>query len=144
MFEQPFKNIADVLWKEAGRSSELDYTEQTSWILFLKYLGDFEVERAMDSELQRPSYSCIIDESHRWSKWSAPKKADGGFDHDTGLTGDDLIDYVKNELFPSLRGFQRRASSSAAIKYKNSETFGVIKSKFQSGHACVQEKDGNA
>ncbi len=44
MFEQTFKNIDDVLWKEAGCSSELDYTEQTSWILFLKYLDDLEQE----------------------------------------------------------------------------------------------------
>jgi type I restriction enzyme M protein len=36
MFEQAFKNIDDVLWNEAGCSSELDYTEQTSWLLFLK------------------------------------------------------------------------------------------------------------
>jgi type I restriction enzyme M protein len=38
MFEQAFKNIDDVLHKDAGCSSELDYTEQTSWLLFLKYL----------------------------------------------------------------------------------------------------------
>ena len=38
MFEQTFRNIDDVLWKEAGCASELDYTEQTSWMLFLKYL----------------------------------------------------------------------------------------------------------
>jgi type I restriction enzyme M protein len=42
MFEQTFKNIDDVLWKEAGCATELDYTEQTSWILFLKYLDDLE------------------------------------------------------------------------------------------------------
>ena len=52
MFEQTFKNIDDVLWKEAGCSSELDYTEQTSWMLFLKYLDDLEVERAMEAELR--------------------------------------------------------------------------------------------
>ena len=40
MFEQTFKNLDDVLWKEAGCSSELDYTEQISWLLFLKYLDD--------------------------------------------------------------------------------------------------------
>jgi hypothetical protein len=39
MFEQAFKNIDDVLWKEAGCTTELDYTEQTSWLLFLKYLS---------------------------------------------------------------------------------------------------------
>lgn len=37
MFEQTFKNIDDVLRKEAGCATELDYTEQTSWMLFLKY-----------------------------------------------------------------------------------------------------------
>lgn len=42
MFEQAFKNIDDVLWKDAGCTSELDYTEQTSWLLFLKYLDALE------------------------------------------------------------------------------------------------------
>lgn len=49
MFEQTFKNIDDVLWKEAGCSSELDYTAQTSWLLFFKYLDDLEAERAMEA-----------------------------------------------------------------------------------------------
>lgn len=42
MFEQTFKNIDDILHKDAGCGSELDYVEQTSWILFLKYLDDLE------------------------------------------------------------------------------------------------------
>ena len=42
MFEQAFKNVDDVLWKEAGCTTELDYTEQTSWLLFLKYLDGLE------------------------------------------------------------------------------------------------------
>jgi len=37
MFEQASKKIDDVLRKEAGSTTELDYTEQTSWLLFLKY-----------------------------------------------------------------------------------------------------------
>ena len=40
MFEQTFKNIDDILLKDAGCSSELDYVEQTSWIQFLKYIDD--------------------------------------------------------------------------------------------------------
>ena len=44
LFEQTFKNIDDKLWKDAGCSSELDYVEQTSWILFLKYLDDLETD----------------------------------------------------------------------------------------------------
>ena len=51
MFEQTFKNIDDVLWKEAGCATELDYTEQTSWILFLKYLDDLEKANAQKAEL---------------------------------------------------------------------------------------------
>ena len=46
MFEQAFKNIDDVLWKEAGCTTELDYTEQTSWLLFLKYLDGLEQDQA--------------------------------------------------------------------------------------------------
>ena len=56
MFEQTFKNIDDVLWKEAGCTTELDYTEQTSWILFLKYLDDLEQERSLEAELEGKSY----------------------------------------------------------------------------------------
>ena len=135
MFEQTFKNIDDVLWKEAGCSSELDYTEQTSWLLFLKYLDDLEHERAMEAELDGNDYNFIIDEMHHWSRWAAPKKPDGSFDHDTALTGDDLIDYVDGELFPYLKGFKQRASSPDTIEYKIGEIFGEIKNKFQSGYS---------
>ena len=51
MFEQTFKNIDDVLWKEAGCTTELDYTEQTSWLLFLKYLDGLEQDRADEAAL---------------------------------------------------------------------------------------------
>jgi type I restriction enzyme M protein len=51
MFEQTFKNIDDTLHKDAGCSSELDYTEQTSWMLFLKYLDDLEHEKSLNAEL---------------------------------------------------------------------------------------------
>ncbi|HEY9300160.1 MAG TPA: type I restriction-modification system subunit M N-terminal domain-containing protein, partial [Phormidium sp.] len=63
MFEQTFKNIDDVLWKEAGCTTELDYTEQTSWLLFLKYLDDLEYERAQEAELIGKPYEFIIDEA---------------------------------------------------------------------------------
>jgi type I restriction enzyme M protein len=135
MFEQAFKNIDDVLWKEAGCSSELDYTEQTSWMLFLKYLDDLEQERAMKAELVGKSYEYIIDKPHRWSSWAAPKKKDGSFDHDKALTGDDLIDHVNRELFPYLQGFKQRATSPDTIEYKIGEIFGEIKNKFQSGYS---------
>jgi type I restriction enzyme M protein len=46
MFEQTFKNIDDILHKDAGCGSGLDYVEQASWVLFLKNLGDLEKDVA--------------------------------------------------------------------------------------------------
>jgi type I restriction enzyme M protein len=65
MFEQTFKNIDDVLWKEAGCTTELDYTEQTSWLLFLKYLDDLEQDKAMQAELLGQPYAFILDTPYR-------------------------------------------------------------------------------
>lgn len=144
MFEQTFKNIDDILHKEAGCASELDYTEQTSWLLFLKYLDTLEVERAMEAELVGDSYSRIIDPTHSWSTWAAPKKADGTFDHDSALIGDDLIKYVDEQLFPYLKGFRERTGDPNTIEYKIGEIFGEIKNKFQSGYSLrdvVEEMD---
>jgi len=73
MFEQTFKNIDDILWKEAGCSTELDYTEQTSWLLFLKYLDDLEQERAEEAELTGRQQEPLIREDFRWSDWAAPR-----------------------------------------------------------------------
>jgi type I restriction enzyme M protein len=135
MFEQTFKNIDDVLWKEAGCTTELDYTEQTSWILFLKYLDDLEQERSLEAELEGKSYEFILDKEHRWSSWVVPKLADGKVDHDHALVGDDLIDYVNKKLFPYLQGFKQRATSPDTIEYKIGEIFSEIKNKFQSGYS---------
>jgi hypothetical protein len=57
VFEQAFKNIDDVLWKEAGCTTELDYTEQTSWLLFLKYLDALEQDRATEAKLEGKRYA---------------------------------------------------------------------------------------
>lgn len=134
MFEQAFRNIDDVLRREAGCTTELDYTEQSSWILFLKYLDDLEHKKQIAADLKGEAYAPIIDAKHRWSVWAAPKKADGAFDHDNALTGDDLIDYVNKDLFPYLSGFKQRASGLDTIEYKIGEVFSEIKSKFTSGY----------
>jgi type I restriction enzyme M protein len=135
MFEQTFKNIDDVLWKESGCATELDYTEQTSWLLFLKYLDDLERERSQKAELMGKSYQFILEEPYRWSYWAVPKKPDGEIDRDRAQTGDDLIAYVDGVLFPYLRGFKERATGSETVEYKIGEIFGEIKNKFQSGYS---------
>ena len=99
MFEQTFKNIDDILHKDAGCTSELDYTEQSSWLLFLKYLDALEADKATEAELEGKAYSFILDKAYRWESWAAPKNADGKFDHNVALTGDDLLDFVNRTLF---------------------------------------------
>ena len=134
MFEQAFKNIDDVLWKEAGCSSELDYTEQTSWLLFLKYLDGLEQDKADEAALEGKKYAFILDKPYRWDEWAAPKGKDGKIDHNQAMTGDDLRDFVNQKLFPYLHGFTQKASGPNTIEYKIGQIFGEIKNKIQSGY----------
>ena len=60
MFEQAFKNLDDELRKDSGCSTELDYIEQTSWVLFLKYLDDLETERESYAKLKGEKYNRIL------------------------------------------------------------------------------------
>ncbi len=133
-FEQAFKNIDDILWKEAGCSSELDYTEQSSWLLFLKYLDGLEQERADIAAMDGRVYTYILESPYRWDQWAAPKNAVGEIDHNKAQTGDDLRDFVNQRLFPYLHGFKSRASSVDTIEYKIGEIFAEIKNKISSGY----------
>jgi type I restriction enzyme M protein len=134
MFEQAFKNVDDVLRKEAGCTTELDYTEQTSWLLFLKYLDGLEQDLSDQAAMEGKKYSYILDKPYRWEGWAAPKGKDGKLDHNKALTGDDLRDFASQKLFPYLHGFKQRASGPNTIEYKIGEIFGEIKNKIQSGY----------
>ena len=83
---------------------QLDYTEQSSWLLFLKYLDSLEHDKATEAELEGKKYSFILDPAYRWSKWAAPKTKDGEIDHNKAQTGDDLRDFVNLKLLPYLHG----------------------------------------
>lgn len=133
MFEQVFKNVDDILWKDAGCTSELDYAEQTSWLLFLKYLDDLENDKATRAKLSGKKYSHILDKKYRWETWAAPKGKDGKIDDDA-LTGDDLRDFVNDKLFPHLKGFKQKASGPNTLEYKIGEIFGEITNCIQSGY----------
>ena len=134
MFEQTFKNIDDILHKDAGCTSELDYTEQSSWLLFLKYLDALEQDKATEAALQKKSYTHIIDEKYRWSTWAAPRGSNGKIDHNRAATGPDLIDFVNQKLIPYLRSFKQKATSPDTIEYKIGEIFSEISNRIQSGY----------
>ena len=133
MFEQTFKNIDDILHKDAGCGSELDYVEQTSWVLFLKYLDDSEKDKQTAADLSGKSYTNIIDKEFQWSAWAAPKLENGKTDHNA-LSGDDLSDFVNIKLFPYLKKFKENAKSADTIEYKIGEIFSELKNRIQSGY----------
>jgi type I restriction enzyme M protein len=145
MFEQVFKNVDDILRKDAGCTSELDYTEQTSWLLFLKYLDALEHDKSMEAGLGGKSYTHILEKPYRWGSWAAPKGDDGRVDHNIALTGDDLLMFVNQKLLPYLQGFKTKATSPNTIEYKIGEIFGEIKNRIQSGYSlreiidCIDE-----
>jgi type I restriction enzyme M protein len=132
MFEQTFKNIDEILHKDAGCGSELDDVEQTSLILFIKYLDDLEQDRATAAELTGKNYTPIINEAYRWGVWAAPLRLRSGsentqIDH-SALTGGHLPDFVNNQLFPYLKGFKQSAERADTIEYKIGEIFSALKS----------------
>ena len=136
-YEQIFKNIDDILWKESGCSNELDYVEQTSWILFLKYLDDLEDARSDEMELQGKEYIRIIKPEYRWNAWASPKTNNGGkteIDHKNAMTGDDLTDFVNLKLFPYLKNFKQTAATPDTLEYKIGEIFSELKNKIVSGY----------
>ncbi|HEU0219368.1 MAG TPA: N-6 DNA methylase, partial [Gallionella sp.] len=134
MFEQTFKNIDDALRKEAGCTTELDYTEQTSWLLFLKYLDALEHQKAMEAGLEGRKYSFVLDPPYRWESWAAPKDKHGKPDHNAAQTGPDLADFVNLKLFPYLHGFKQKAAGPDTLEYKIGQIFGEIKNKIHSGY----------
>ncbi|MGH8128558.1 MAG: N-6 DNA methylase [Gammaproteobacteria bacterium] len=133
MFENAFNNIDKVMRNDEGLASELDYAEQTSWLLFLKYLDDLETEREDYAGLKGGEYTPILDTAHRWHTWAAPKK-DGEFDHNAALTGEDLIDFINGTLFPYLKKFRDSADSADTLEYKIGEIFSEVTNKFRSGY----------
>jgi type I restriction enzyme M protein len=134
VFENTFKNIDDVLHKDSGCGSELDYVEQSSWVLFLKYLDDLEQERQIRSELSGATYTRIIEPKFSWSNWAAPKNKEGKLDFNNAQTGDDLRDFVNTSLFPYLAKFKLSAIGPTTLEYKIGEIFSEISNKIQSGY----------
>ena len=133
-YESTFNAIDNILRNEAGCSTELDYIEQTSWLLFLKYLDDLEAEREMNALLAGKDYKRIITGFLRWTQWAAPKKADGTPDDINCMTGPDLQQFVDQKLFPELRKFQTTASNANTLEYKIGEIFAELRNKITSGY----------
>ena len=134
MFEQTFKNIDDILWKDAGCSTELDYAEQSSWILFLKWLDDYEKEKETKASLENKQFKPVLDKEYQWSSWAIIKTKDGKVDFNKILTGPDLKKFVDDKLFPYLSSFRNKAENFDTLEYKIGEIFSELKNKLQDGY----------
>lgn len=133
-YESTFNAIDGILRNEAGCSNELDYIEQTSWLLFLKYLDDLETEQEIKAELSGKEYKRLITGFNRWSSWAAPKTANGELDLVNAMTGDDLVEFVDTKLFLALKKYKDTASASNTLEYKIGEIFSELRNKIQSGY----------
>ena len=131
---ESFKKIDDILRKDDGLATALDYIEQTSWILFLKYFAETEATDAERAELAGKEHSYILDEKFRWSNWALPRTATGDIDHDKKLLGNDLINFVNQELFPYLKSLRNISDDQLSMQYKVGEIFGDITNRIRDGY----------
>src|SRR5437773_4208227 len=91
------KSVRDLLRKDAGLSGDTDRLPQLTWLLFLKNLDDFEQEQELSCE---DEYAPVIEKPYRWRDWVIDK------DVKSRKKGDELIKFVKDDLFPYLRDLQ--------------------------------------
>ena len=90
------KSARDLMRKDAGLNTDVDRIPQLAWILFLKSFDDFEKKRlALDK-----NYSEAIPKGYRWQDWASEEDHKGN--KKKVLTGEDLIKFVNNDLFPKL------------------------------------------
>ena len=134
MFENAFKYVDDILRKDAGCSTALDYVEQSSWVLFLKYLDDLENDRSIKAQLKNEKYSPILSPEFQWDVWAAPKTSEGKLDHNKALTGQDLLTFVNDKLWPYLASFKQSSTDPETLEYKIGEIFSEVRNKLQSGY----------
>lgn len=139
--QQKIDRITDILRRDDGISGAMHYTEQISWILFLKFLNDFEEEKEGEALLNNTKYERIITNDFRWSHWACPKTDDGKPDVKTSKTGSDLTQFVNGQLFPYLKGFKNSLSDLKSVKYKIGNIFEFLDNRIASGHTLREVLD---
>lgn len=95
------KRLRDIMRNDAGINGDAQRIEQIAWMLFLKVYDAKE----QDWEFGEENYQSIIPEECRWQNWAQDDKSG------TALTGDKLLDFVNNTLFPTLKNLQVDAST---------------------------------
>ena len=135
------KRITDILRRDDGINGAMAYTEQISWILFLKFLDDYEQAQAATATLNGKNYTYILDKEYQRDTRACPKTADGEPDTNNALSGDDLKEFVKGKLFPYLKWFRDVNQDFHSMKYKVGEIFYFLENRIESGHTLREILD---
>ncbi len=134
--------MTDILWKDDGINGALDYAGQISWIMFLKFLNDYELSKYKASLLTGEEYKYILDEEYRWSVWACPKKEDGKLDTINALGGADLMEFVNDKLFVYLKKFRElHIDNAKTVQYKIGEIFGELHNRVANGNTLREVLD---
>ena len=133
--EAAFSAIDKKMWTPgSGCSGALDYMEQSSWLLFLRYLDAHEEERRLEAEMTGQAYEPALPKGLRWSSWAYPTRPDGSFDFDAAPKGEALIEFVQRTLFPGLRRLKEEASGTDSIQYRIGAIFEQLFCRFTDGY----------
>jgi len=100
------KSIRDIFRKDPGLSGDAQRIEQLGWMIFLKLFDDKDKER----ELLDPNYKSAIPVDLQWRNWA---------ENDEGITGDELIGFVNNKLFPQLKDLPVTADNRLGVIIRN-------------------------
>ncbi|ADR33563.1 N-6 DNA methylase [Sulfuricurvum kujiense DSM 16994] len=138
--ESKINRITDILRRDDGISGAMHYTEQISWILFLKFLNDLEDSKADEALLIGKDYNYILDDKFKWSNWAVPK-VNGKIDLINAKSGADLLDFVNKELFSYLKGFKNITEDPKSIKYKIGAIFEYLDNRIANGHTIREILD---
>lgn len=139
--QQKIDRITNILRRDDGISGAMHYTEQTSWILFLKFLDAYESEKADEAILSGKEYIPVLEEQYRWSVWACPKNNEGKLDKIKAMSGDDLTDFVDDKLFPYLKAFSDVNLDAQTFSYKVGAIFQYLDNKVVSGHTLREVLD---
>src|SRR5512137_1004449 len=82
------KSARDIMRKDKGLNGDLDRLPLLTWIMFLKFLDDLELQREQEAKLAGKKFKPAIEPPYRWRDWAA--KSDG-------ITGDELLAFLNNE-----------------------------------------------
>jgi type I restriction enzyme M protein len=96
------KSIRDIFRKDPGLNGDAQRIEQLGWMIFLKLFDDKDIEK----ELFDSNYKSPIPTTFQWRNWAA---------NDEGMTGDELINFINNHLFPELKNLKVTADNKLGI-----------------------------